>query len=400
MKGQDNVEADALSRLPKDQQAYETKLNHPPMDPSNPLLNKNSSDLKYIQEFQVKDSALQRTLKEDRRFILITIHEVPLIHFKNDDHEDPKIVIRHAIQYASIRWMHSLLGHTGISRLSSTLRKYFWFPQMTKSITQFVQSCEYCQQYNKQTVKYGHIPPKQIKHLSPWEEVSVDMIGPWKISINNFKYQFRALTCIDTIIGLPEVIPVDNATSRTVASAFEDNWLSRYPTPVRCLHDNGNEFLGPVFSSMLTRNRIKSVPTTLKNPQSNAIVERMHQSISTMIAISLKENPPIKFEDVLSLVFTKCMAAQYAIRSTVNAISLNKTPGELAFGRDMILQIPSNVNWEELFKCKQTRIEQNSEKENQSRKSHDYKVGQRILILNKNQHKSKLEPTVLDERSW
>ena len=126
----------------------------------------------------------------------------------------------------------------------------------------------------------------------------------------------------------------------------------------------------------------------------------MHQSISTMIAISLKENPPIKFEDVLSLVFTKCMAAQYAIRSTVNAISLNKTPGELAFGRDMILQIPSNVNWEELFKCKQTRIEQNSEKENQSRKSHDYKVGQRILILNKNQHKSKLEPTVLDERSW
>ena len=158
------------------------------------------------------------------------------------------------------------------------------------------------------------------------------MIGPWKVSINKFEYQFRALTCIDTIIGLPEVIPVDNATSRSVATALEENWLSRYPAPVRCLHDNGNGFLGPAFSSMLTRNKIKSAPTTVKNPQSNAIVERMHQSISTMIAISLCENPPVKYEDVSNLVFTKCMSAQYAVISTVNR-SLKHTLGKLAFGR-------------------------------------------------------------------
>ena len=126
--------------------------------------------------------------------------------------------------------MHSLLGHVGITCLAATLRKDFWFPNMTKAITHFVQRCEYCQMYNKQTIKYGHVPPKQIKHLDPWEEVSVDMIGPWKVNINYFEYQFRALTCIDTIIGLHEVIPVDNATSTAVSQAFEDNWLSRYRT--------------------------------------------------------------------------------------------------------------------------------------------------------------------------
>ena len=78
---------------------------------------------------------------------------------------------------------------------------------MTKAITQFVQKCEFCQRYNKQIGKYGHVLPKQIKDLHPWEEVSVDMIGPWKVTIDHFEYQFRALTCIDTIIGLPEVIP-------------------------------------------------------------------------------------------------------------------------------------------------------------------------------------------------
>ena len=210
------------------------------------------------------------------------------------------------------------------------------------------------------------------------------MIGPWKVTINNFEYHFRALTCIDTLIGLPEIAPVDNATSRIVASAFEHTWLSRYPAPVRCIHDNGNKFLGPAFSLMLARNGIKSVPTTVKNPQANAIVERMHQSINTMIAISLCENPPIKYEDISSLVFNKYMAAQYAVRSIVNS-SLNHTPGELAFGRDMIMPIPSKVNWPILFERKQERIMQNNKRENQSRKDYDYKVGQKVLILNKNQ---------------
>ena len=140
-----------------------------------------------------------------------------------------------------------------------------------------------------------------------------------------------------------EVIPVDNATSLAVAQAFEDNWLSCYPYPLRCLHDNGNEFLGPAFSFMLERNKIKSVPTAVKNPQANAIVERMHQFISTMIAISLRENPPLKYEEVSTLVFRKCIVVQYSIRSTIN-MTLKHIPGELAFGRDMLLPVPSQID--------------------------------------------------------
>ena len=107
----------------------------------------------------------------------------------------------------------------------------------------------------------------------------------------------------------------------------------------------------------------------------------MHQSISTMIAISLRENPPLKYEDVSNLVLRKCMAAQYAIRATIN-MTLKHTPGELAFGRDMILPVPSNINWAHSFQRKQDVISQTNVKENQSRKEFDYKVGQRILIPN------------------
>ena len=51
VKGHKNVETNALSRLPMDLKATEVMLNHPPMDPQNPLLNKNPLDLQYLQSW-------------------------------------------------------------------------------------------------------------------------------------------------------------------------------------------------------------------------------------------------------------------------------------------------------------------------------------------------------------
>ena len=270
---------------------------------------------------------------------------------------------------------------------------------MQEEIIAFVKSCPHCQRYNKQTIKYGQLPPKDISHLNPWDEVYVDMIGPWKIEINQNEYNFRALTCIDSIINLPEIILVNEATSQTVANAFEDEWLSRYPSPRRCLHDNGNEFLSLHFMNMLERNNIQSVPTTIKNPQSNAIVERMHQTINTMIAISLQENPPRSFEESAQLVSRKCAAAQYAIRATVHS-RLHYSPGELAFGRNMLHHFSSQVDWNQLLKHRQGLINQSNMRENMRRQTHDYAVNDLVLILNKETPRGKLSPSALPEGLW
>ena len=91
------------------------------------------------------------------------------------------------------------------------------------------------------------------------------MIGPWKVIINNFEYHSSALTCIDTLSNLLEVIPVENTRPKAVAEAFEDNWLSRYPQPRKYIHDNGNEFLGPEVTHKLSRNDITSISISVKN---------------------------------------------------------------------------------------------------------------------------------------
>ena len=118
-----------------------------------------------------------------------------------------------------------------------------------------------------------------------------------------------------------------------------------------------------------------------------------------MITGSLKENPLTKFEDVSSLVVRKCKAAQFAIRATTHS-TLKFSPGELAFGRNILYPFPTQINWSELLNAKQEAIDKANIKENAKSRYVDNKIGDKILILNKATHKGKLEPTVLPGGPW
>lgn len=50
--------------------------------------------------------------------------------------------------------------------------------------------------------------------------------------------KFRALTCIDPVTNLVELIQITNKTMKYVAEQLENSWLSRYTRPNRCVHDN------------------------------------------------------------------------------------------------------------------------------------------------------------------
>eukprot|EP00978_Attheya_sp_CCMP212_P010434 scaffold25289_cov46-Attheya_sp.AAC.3 len=128
--------------------------------------------------------------------------------------------------------------------------------------------------------------------MAPWREVVVDLIGLWKVKLGNLpivdeeeaSIEFNALTCIDPVTtNLTELIRINDKTAAHIGAKFEQGWLSRYP--MRCIHDNGGEFTGEHFQSQLQTNGIKfkDVPTTVKNPQVNAICEQMHQMVANSL---------------------------------------------------------------------------------------------------------------------
>jgi hypothetical protein len=73
---------------------------------------------------------------------------------------------------------------------------------------------------------HGHVfPPKQEVWIAPWEEVAIDLIGPWEVKVNGCQVEFNALTCIDMASNIVELIRVDNKTAKQIHYKFTQSWL-------------------------------------------------------------------------------------------------------------------------------------------------------------------------------
>ena len=94
---------------------------------------------------------------------------------------------------------------------------------MSDKIAQVVRICEYWQQYKRINCHYTQVSPKNVLDINPWDVVAIDMIGPWKVRILDIDYIFLAMTCINDVINIPEIISVVHASSIVLTQAFEND---------------------------------------------------------------------------------------------------------------------------------------------------------------------------------
>ena len=229
--------------------------------------------------------------------------------------------------------------------------------------------------------------PAKTAEADPWDILCVDMIGPYSIQHavqKKLTLELWAVTMIDPATGWFEIAQVDNKESHTVAETIEQTWLCRYPWPTTVILDRGTEFMGE-FKRMIKEDYgIKARPITARNLQANSIVERVHQTIGQMLRthqIQHSENIVNPFKGVLAAI---CFA--------VHATTLHASPTQLVFGRDHIMNIKYEADWQHIKYLKQKMIDKNNKLENKKRKVYEYQVGQKVLIKTEQLHKFGVNP--------
>ena len=101
---------------------------------------------------------------------------------------------------------------------------------------------------------------------------------------------------IDPATGWFEVKAITNPDSASTMDAFFSEWLCRYPRPNLVGYDNGSEFK-KYFKEMCINYGLKSKPSTAYNPQSNGMIERVHQVLGNALRTFELDEEDLKEED-------------------------------------------------------------------------------------------------------
>jgi hypothetical protein len=100
----------------------------------------------------------------------------------------------------------------------------------------------------------------------------------------------------------------------------------------------------------LTRSTPKKVLTSVKNPQANAILERIHAVLGNMLRTSkLNMAKTVKASDIDVFLSN----AAWAICSTYHTV-LKASPGAAIFGQDMLFDIPFTAVWQKDWRTQAT----------------------------------------------
>ena len=132
------------------------------------------------------------------------------------------------------------------------------------------------------------------------------------------------------------------------------------------------------FAQMITNEYgIEKRPISYRNPQANAIIERIHQTIGNMIKSQQIFNREDMDEDnPWAGILT---ATMFGVRSTYHT-TLQATPMQLVFGRDANMPITHRAEWKLIKDRKQKLIDLNNKRENAKRIKYTYHVGDQVLV--------------------
>mmetsp|Transcript_13570 Transcript_13570/g.16453 ORF Transcript_13570/g.16453 Transcript_13570/m.16453 type:complete len:698 (+) Transcript_13570:1112-3205(+) len=373
--GKDNHIADMISRYPiiSLDSSNIAEMNTPLDDIDN---NTFPLDFKYIAQHQRQDNELQQKLKSaPTLFTRSQITSGTTLIFR-----DSKIVVPTALHDKIIQWYHDTLNHPGIQRTVNTIRQHFWIKNLVPKVTSHISNCPICSRIKRNQRNYGHLPvsPLATNPPQPWETIQVDLFGPWTwTDCNGIDRSIRAVSIIDVATRWIELAPYSDRQSESISIIIDHQWLCRYPRSQFCIFDNGPEFTSH-FIELLVSYGITPRPTTIKNPQANGIVERIHQTIADAIRSMRLDQQPFDETTIPAVL----QAVAWGIRSTYHT-ALQASPAQIVFGRDMIINATYLANWHKSTAHQRSRALQNNLNENAKRIQHDYQPNDMVYLTDK-----------------
>ena len=327
IKGTDNVIADYLSRNPEIDNE-EIKVVEDYMFPPSCLLTLTTDlNLKLIFESQQGDDFVSNLdFTKNKKFKKVD----NVVYYLN------KVVIPKSLEEEIIKEFHdpSHAGHLGIFKTYHKVKNSVWFPNMFKTVSDYVKHCDKCQRNKYDNKKKpGLMQPSAVS--KPGEILYMDVLGPYTRSREGYQY---VLVTVDHFTKWVEMFPMKKAASLTIGKILEQEMFCRYGMPKVLVSDNGTNLVSNIMKNLCLEWKIKHRTTSIYHAQSN-LTERVNRNIKTMMRIYTENDKHGTWADELP-------SFRLALNNAIHE-STHFSPAELLLNRRLRVPFDNVVNGEE-----------------------------------------------------
>ncbi|CAF4100345.1 unnamed protein product [Rotaria sordida] len=298
------------------------------------LITSNNFDITQIKIEQAKDPIIQNKIKDimtdptQMSYVFKDgiLYKLALLR-SNSVTKTKLIFLPSSMINSLLQSYHNdpLSGHFGVRRTYLKIKNKFWWPQMKQSITQYIQSCIPCQQYNiNRSKKPGQLYPIPVPE-GPFQLIGIDYCGPFKETPSGNLY---VLCITDYFTRWVTAVALPDCSAQTTAQALFKEYICRYGVPKSVLSDQGTQFKNQLMEAMAKLIGYNHIFSSVYHPQTNGMVERFNATFVPQIA-KLQNRENNNWDEFLSPVV-------FAYNTGIHATT-SYSPFQLQYGRDPCL---------------------------------------------------------------
>ena len=246
----------------------------------------------------------QQTDPEISKLIFRALHEdeisqVPMCYYiKNgilmrkwrpfDVPDDDECAVYHQVvvpksyrhEILSIAHESPMSGHLGINKTYHEIINHFYWPGLKSNVSKYCKTCHTCQMLGKpnQTIPKAQLQPIPAFD-EPFSRILIDCVGPLPRTKSGNEY---LLTIMCTSTRFPEVIPLRNIKTKSIVKSLI-KFFTFVGLPKSVQSDQGSNFMSGIFQQVMHELGIKQYRSSAYHPESQAALERFHQTLKNMI---------------------------------------------------------------------------------------------------------------------
>ncbi len=270
--GIQNGNADALSRMPEDQNE-DTEVDEGLLLRTVALQKKWAENPWYKDVYMFLEALIytkstsherERIRKMAKRFLV-----KDNILFYRDSDGNLKICLEKEDVKKVLQEYHdgAVGGHFGRDITIGRVRQSFWWPTIWKDVVAYIKTCDICQRYGPKT-KHNELQP--FRPVFPFEFVFLDFVVNLPVTARKNRH---ILTLTEGLTKWVEAKAVKEANAKVSAKFLMEDIICRYGTPITVITDNGTHFKGE-FHELCEKLGIQHRYATPYHPQTTGQDER------------------------------------------------------------------------------------------------------------------------------